>query len=216
MAPPNPCYSENVQELRKTILSKTSKSFGMTLSQFKSSIQDLWNALLNENFVFSFKNTLEIAVYRKLEIQYGKWIWALRSAMLTIENQLHNRIENGKLHRVERHNLVEEMRKTREEVDKSMKKYFDEDRDKEMLIQWRGRFQTKMCEFDDELVKGAKRKLEEVIQQRDARKKLDDKKTQYENKLFQKSKELASKLKDKAKDEKQLENEFNTLWGLQS
>ncbi|XP_021413699.2 interferon-induced very large GTPase 1 isoform X1 [Oncorhynchus mykiss] len=214
MAPPNPCYSENVQELRKTILSKTSKSFGMTLSQFKSSIQDLWNALLNENFVFSFKNTLEIAVYRKLEIQYGKWIWALRSAMLTIENQLHNRIENGKLHRVERHYLVEEMRKTREEVDKSMKKYFDEDRDKEMLIQWRGRFQTKMCEFDDELVKGAKRKLEEVIQQRDARKKLDDKKTQYENKLFQKSKELASKLKDKAKDEKQLENEFNTLWGV--
>ncbi|XP_071240827.1 interferon-induced very large GTPase 1-like isoform X2 [Salvelinus alpinus] len=214
MAPPNPCYSENVQELRKTIFSKTSKSFGMTLSQFKSSIQDLWNALLNENFVFSFKNTLEIAVYRQLEIQYGKWIWTLRSAMLSIENQLHNRIENGKLHRVERHYLVEEMRKTREEVDKSMEKYFDEHRDKEMLIQWRGRFQTKMCELYDELVKGAKRKLEEVIQQRDARKKLDDKKTQYENKLFQKSKELASKLKDKAKDEKQLENEFNTLWGV--
>ncbi|KAM9473370.1 interferon-induced very large GTPase 1-like isoform 1-T1 [Salvelinus alpinus] len=214
MAPPNPCYSENVQELRKTIFSKTSKSFGMTLSQFKSSIQDLWNALLNENFVFSFKNTLEIAVYRQLEIQYGKWIWTLRSAMLSIENQLHNRIENGKLHRVERHYLVEEMRKTREEVDKSMEKYFDEHRDKEMLIQWRGRFQTKICELYDELVKGAKRKLEEVIQQRDARKKLDDKKTQYENKLFQKSKELASKLKDKAKDEKQLENEFNTLWGV--
>lgn len=213
MAPPNPCYSEDVQELRKTILSKTSKSFGMTLSQLKSRIQDLWNALLNEKFVFSFKNTLEIAVYRKLEIQYGKWIWALRSAMLCIENQLHNRIENGKLHRVERHYLVEEMRKTREEVDKSMEKYFDEHRDKEMLIQWRGRFQTKMCELHDELVKGAKRKLEEVIHQRDARKKLDDKKTQYENKLFQKSKELASKLKDKAKDDKQLENEFNTLWG---
>uniref|UniRef100_A0A674B3T1 Interferon-induced very large GTPase 1-like n=1 Tax=Salmo trutta TaxID=8032 RepID=A0A674B3T1_SALTR len=213
MAPPNPCYSEDVQELRKTILSKTSKSFGMTLSQLKSRIQDLWNALLNEKFVFSFKNTLEIAVYRKLEIQYGKWIWALRSVMLSIENQLHNRIENGKLQKVERHYLVEEMRKTREEVDKSMEKYFDEDRDKEMLIQWRGRFQTKMCELHDELVKGAKRKLEEVIHQRDARKKLDDKKTQYENKLFQKSKELASKLKDKAKDEKQLENEFNTLWG---
>ncbi|KAK7888751.1 hypothetical protein WMY93_024311 [Mugilogobius chulae] len=67
MAPPNPGYSESVQDLRKFILSKASKSPGVTLSAFRSKVDDLWNALLNENFVFSFKNTLEIAAYRKLE-----------------------------------------------------------------------------------------------------------------------------------------------------
>ncbi|KAK7880944.1 hypothetical protein WMY93_032398 [Mugilogobius chulae] len=50
MAPPNPGYSESVQDLRKFILSKASKSPGVTLSAFRSKVHDLWNALLNENF----------------------------------------------------------------------------------------------------------------------------------------------------------------------
>uniref|UniRef100_UPI003AB06F5C interferon-induced very large GTPase 1-like n=1 Tax=Centroberyx gerrardi TaxID=166262 RepID=UPI003AB06F5C len=214
MAPPNPGYSESIQELKHIILSKASKSNGMALSEFKSSIRDLWNALLNEHFVFSFKNTHEIAVYRKLEAQYGKWTWALRSAMLTIENQLHNRIENGKLEKVEHSYLLKEMNNSCEEVEKAMRTYFDDDGDKEMLVQWRGRFESKLKEFHDELVKGVKRKLEEVIQQKNACKKLDDKKTEFENKLLQKSKELAHELKDKAKDEKELEKQFNSVWNV--
>ncbi|XP_035767875.1 uncharacterized protein LOC102786383 [Neolamprologus brichardi] len=56
-AAPNPAYSESLQEVKNTILSKASKSAGITLSQLRTKIQDLWNALLSENFVFSFKNT---------------------------------------------------------------------------------------------------------------------------------------------------------------
>ncbi|XP_059203258.1 interferon-induced very large GTPase 1-like [Centropristis striata] len=212
MAPPNPGYSESVQELKTTILSKASQSAGITLSQFKSKIHDLWNALLNENFVFSFKNTLEIAVYRKLEVQYGNWTWALRSNMLTIENQLHTRIENGKLDKVELNYLQKEMNKTYEEIKKAMTAYFDDDSDKEMLVQWRGRFESKIKEFLDEELRGVKRKLNEVIDQKNACKKLDDKKTEFENKLLQKSKELAHQLKDKAKDEEELKKQFNSVW----
>ncbi|CAK6975207.1 interferon-induced very large GTPase 1-like isoform X1 [Scomber scombrus] len=212
MAPPNPGYSESIQDLKNIILSKASQSAGTTLSQFKSKIKDLWDALLKENFVFSFKNTLEIAVYRKLEVQYGNWTWALRSNMLIIENQLHTRIENGKLGNVDLNYLFKEMSKTYEEIEKGMKVYFDDDRDKEMLVQWRGRFESKIKEFHDEQVRGVKRKLDEVIQQKNARKKMDDKKTEFENKLLQKSKELAQQLKDKAKDEEELQKQFNSVW----
>ncbi len=114
MAPPNPGYSESVQELKNFILSKASQSAGITLSHFKGKIQDLWKALLNENFVFSFKNTLEIAAYRKLEVQYGNWTWDLRSNMLVIENQHYTRIENGKLDKVELNSLYREMSQTYE------------------------------------------------------------------------------------------------------
>ncbi|KAM6957865.1 interferon-induced very large GTPase 1-like [Aplochiton taeniatus] len=212
MAPPNPGYSESVQELKNMILSKTKESAGMPLSTFKRSIHDLWNALLNENFVFSFKNTLEIAVYRKLEVQYGKWTWSLRSAMLTIENQFHNRIENEKLHKVDQKDLVAEMRTAREDVDAALKTYFDEDGDKDILVQWRGRFESRIVELHDELVKGVKRKLEDLIQQRLARKKLDDKTVVYEKTLFQMSKELALKLKDTKMNENELNEKFNTVW----
>ncbi|KAF1379191.1 hypothetical protein PFLUV_G00173500 [Perca fluviatilis] len=212
MAPPNPGYSESIQELKTIILSKASQSAGITLSQFKSKIHDLWNALLNENFVFSFKNTLEIAVYRKLEVQYGNWTWALRSNMLTIENGLYTRIENGNLDMVELNYLHKEMSKTYGEIKKAMTTYFDDDRDKEMLVQWRGQFENKIKEFHDEQVRGVKRKLDEVIQQKNACKKLDEKKTEFENKLLQKSKELAHQLKDKAKDEEELKKHFNSVW----
>ncbi|XP_053193613.1 interferon-induced very large GTPase 1-like isoform X2 [Scomber japonicus] len=214
MAPPNPGYSESVQDLKNSILSKASQSTGTTLSQFKSNIKDLWNALLKENFVFSFKNTLEIAVYRKLEVQYANWTWTLRSHMLTIENQLHTRIENGKLDNVELSYLFKEMSKTYEEIEKGMEVYFDDDRDKEMLVQWRGRFEIKIKEFHDEQVRGVKRKLDKVIQQKKACKKMDDKKTEFEKKLLQESKELAQQLKDKAKDEEELQKQFNSVWSV--
>ncbi|XP_026034266.1 interferon-induced very large GTPase 1-like [Astatotilapia calliptera] len=212
MAPPNPGYSESIQEVKNTILSKASKSAGITLTQFKNKVQDLWSALLNENFVFSFKNTLEIAAYRKLESQYANWTWALRSNMLTIENQLHNRIENGNLDKVEANYLKKESHETHETIQTEMTTYFEEDKDKEILAQWRGRFETKIKDFCDEQESIVKRKLDEVIQQKKAREKLDDEKKEFEDKLLQKSKELAQQLKDKANDEEELNQQFSSVW----
>ncbi|XDV12164.1 hypothetical protein PO909_000884 [Leuciscus waleckii] len=78
MAPPNPKYCENIQELKKTIMSHTSKSHGIMQIDLKDRIKDLWEALLKERFVF-----------RKLETEYSKWSWSLRSAMMETENKLH-------------------------------------------------------------------------------------------------------------------------------
>ncbi|XP_058621021.1 interferon-induced very large GTPase 1-like [Onychostoma macrolepis] len=211
MAPPNPDYSRNIQELKDTILSKASKSNGITLSQFRMRINDLWNALLNENFVFSFKNTLEIAVYRKLETMYSDWTWSLRSAMLSVEDKFYNRIDNGNI-KVQENDLLTEMRKTKEQVEKSMMSYFKEDRDKEILCQWRGRFETRIKDLHDDLVKGTKRRLDEAIEQKKAREKLDRKRTEYESKLFSRSKELALRLRNKGTDELMLKEEFDTMW----
>uniref|UniRef100_A0A669CM73 Interferon-induced very large GTPase 1-like n=1 Tax=Oreochromis niloticus TaxID=8128 RepID=A0A669CM73_ORENI len=212
MAPPNPGYSESIQEVKNTILSKASQAAGITLTQFKNKIRDLWSALLNENFVFSFKNTLEIAAYRKLESQYGKWTWDLRSNMLTIENQLYNRIENGNLDKVEVNYLKKESHETCETIKKEMTTYFEDDQEKEILAQWRGRFETRIKEFHDEQVSTVKRKLDEVIQQKKACEKLDDKKKEFEDKLLKKSKELAQQLKDKANDEEELNKQFSSVW----
>ncbi|XP_054892120.1 interferon-induced very large GTPase 1-like [Poeciliopsis prolifica] len=212
MAPPNPGYSESVQELKSIILSKAKQSKGITLSHFSTKIQDLWNALLNEHFVFSFKNTQEIAVYRKLEVQYGNWTWALRSEMLNIENQLYPRIEKAQLDKVELNYLNKEMSKKYKEITKAIVDYFEDDKDKEMLVQWRGRFDNKIKEFHEELVRGVKRKLDEVIQQNNARKMVDKKKTEFENNLLQKSKELAHHLKCIAADEEELKAQFSTVW----
>ncbi|KAL1278887.1 hypothetical protein QQF64_025560, partial [Cirrhinus molitorella] len=212
MAPPNPNYCENIQELKESLLSNAAESDKMMLTHLKERIKDLWEALLNERFVFSFRNSLEISTYRKLETEYSKWSWSLRSAMREIENKLHNKIENEAIHEIKETDLQRELKKTSEEVEKSMSEYFEKDKDKEILIQWKMSFEIKIKELQENIVRETKRKLNELLQQREMKKKIDAQRTNHENTLLEKSKELALKLKDKANDEETLKKEFDSFW----
>ncbi|XP_048065721.1 interferon-induced very large GTPase 1-like [Megalobrama amblycephala] len=212
MAPPNPNYCENIQELKETIMSHALKSHGMMLKDLKDRIKDLWEGLLNERFVFSFRNSLEISAYRKLETKYSKWSWSLRSAMMETENKLHNQIENEVIHEVEETDLRRELKKTSEEVEKSVSEFFEKDKDKDILIQWKTSFEIKIKELQENITRETKRKLNEVLQQQDLKKKIDAQRTHHENTLFEKSKELALKLRDKTNDEETLKKEFDLFW----
>ncbi|XP_049318924.1 interferon-induced very large GTPase 1-like [Astyanax mexicanus] len=213
MAPPNPLYSENVQKLKQAILrSAAQKTFSLRISEFKVHIKDLWTAVLNEDFVFSFKNTLEISAYRKLEVMYGKWTWKLREKMLLIQNRLQNQIENGKLVPVDQKQIHEEMSDTFCSVKKEMETFFTEDRDAEILSQWKVRTGHKIADVHDSLCKATEVKMNELCELKKTCKMLDDRKRQYENEMFNMSKVLASRLKHKAADEQELRRDFDTMW----
>uniref|UniRef100_A0A9J8C1T1 Interferon-induced very large GTPase 1-like n=1 Tax=Cyprinus carpio carpio TaxID=630221 RepID=A0A9J8C1T1_CYPCA len=213
MAPPNPNYCVNIQELKETIMDFASKLHGMMLIDLKVRIKDLWEALQKEPFVFSFNfNAFEIAAYRTLEPEYNKWSWSLCSAMMETENKLHNKIENGTIHEIEETDLKRELKKTIEEVKKSMSEFFEKVRDKDKLIQWKASFDLRIKELQENIVRETKRKLNELLQQRDLKKKIDAQRTHYENTLYEKCKQLALKFKDKANDEETLKKEFDSFW----
>ncbi|XDV28484.1 hypothetical protein PO909_031789, partial [Leuciscus waleckii] len=212
MAPPNPNYCENIQDLKKTIISHASQSDGIKSKDLKYRIKDLWDALLKERFVFSFRNSLEISAYRKLETEYNKWSWSLRSAMMETENKLHNQIENKAIHKVEETTLQRELKKTSDEVKKSMAEFFEKDTDKDMLIQWKTSFELKIKDVQENIVRETKRKLNEVLQQRGLKKEFDDKRKKHEDTLYKKSEELALIFKDKGNDEERLKKEFDKFW----
>ncbi len=212
MAPPNPDYCENIHKLKKTIISRASKSKSLKLIDLKVRIKDLWEALLNEQFVFSFKNSLEISAYRKLETKYSKWSWSLRSSMMETESKLHNQIENEAIHKVEESDLQRELKETSEEVKKSVSEYFDKETDADILIQWKTSFEIKIKELQENIVRETKRKLNEILKQRHLKKMFDAQRKHHENTLYEKSKELALNLKDKANDEKTLKKEFDLFW----
>ncbi|XP_016104151.1 interferon-induced very large GTPase 1-like [Sinocyclocheilus grahami] len=213
VAPPNPNYCESIQELKETIMAFASKSHGMMLIDLKVCIKDLWEALRKEQFIFSFSfNALEISAYRTLEPEYNKWSWSLRSAMMETENKLHNKIENGTIHEAEETDLKRELKKTNEEVKKSMSEFFEKVRDRDKLIQWKATFDLKIKELQENIVRETKRKLIEILQQRDLKKNIDAQRTHHENSLYETSKQLALKCKDKANDEERLKKEFDLFW----
>ena len=58
MAPVNPRYSDKASVLQSHILKTHSHQ---SMSSFLKHLQDVWKAILFEDFVFSFKNTVEVA-----------------------------------------------------------------------------------------------------------------------------------------------------------
>ncbi|XP_063278897.1 interferon-induced very large GTPase 1-like [Prinia subflava] len=215
MAPPNPTYSQNVQQLKSKIFQaakEQSQRSILRLSSLKVRIGDLWNALLNENFVFSFKNSLEIAAYRKLESAFSQWTWRLRSHILDVQMRLDNKIRNGDLQNIPREHLEGLVQETSDAIEKEVEKYFKEDKDHETLVQWKLSTELKLKELKETLLLETKKKCETLIELQKEQRKLDAKKLEYEDELLRRSRELAVTLKGKSLSEGELKDNFTLVW----
>ncbi|XP_057877794.1 interferon-induced very large GTPase 1-like [Melospiza georgiana] len=215
MAPPNPTYSQNIQQLKSKILQpskrKSQRSI-LRLSSLKDRVGDLWNALLNENFVFSFKNSLEIAVYRRLESAFSQWTWRLRSHILDVQLRLDKKIRNGDLQNVMIQHLEGLVQETSHDIEKEVEKYFREDKDRETLVQWKSSTELKLKELKETLLLETKKKCENLIELQKEQRKLDARKLDYEDELLRRSRELAVTLKGQSLSERELKDNFTLLW----
>ena len=105
MAPINIGYSECAQDLKQAILKiiKNHQNF-CTFKAFEKRIQDLWTAVLRENFVFSFKNTMEVVAYGELDLQFGEWCWKLQEVfqnqLLLCENKIKSCIKQDAIENI--------------------------------------------------------------------------------------------------------------------
>ncbi|XP_005380229.1 PREDICTED: interferon-induced very large GTPase 1-like [Chinchilla lanigera] len=215
MAPPNPRYSHNVQELKSRILlmaQQESRGKIMKISDVKFRVEDLWRALVSENFIFSFRNTREVMAMSKLETMYNQWSWRLRSRMLNLQNQLNNQIQNGKIQILKRSSLEDPITKEYETVKEDLEKYFKEDQESEILIQWKGNFENKLLILKDTLVSDAFKEANKHVDLKKSQDRLNEKKTSYENEILERSRELALTVKSKELSEEELQKKFNQLW----
>ncbi|KAL0198935.1 hypothetical protein M9458_007475, partial [Cirrhinus mrigala] len=116
---------EKTMEARRRLLEKLDEMTKLAAEEeiynaehFRKPTNGTTKPKLLEKFVFSFRNSLEISVYRKLETEYS-------NAMMTIENKLHNKIKNKAICEtveIEETDLQRELKKTSEEVEKSIKR----------------------------------------------------------------------------------------------
>ncbi|XP_057633033.1 interferon-induced very large GTPase 1-like [Chionomys nivalis] len=215
MAPPNPHYSHNVQELKTGILrnaQQESKGRIMKISDVKFRVQDLWKALVSENFIFSFRNTQEVIAMSKLETMYNHWTWELRSHVLDLQNQLNNQIQNGKILTLTSNTLEGPVSTKYETIKQKFDNYFEEDPDSEILVQWKANFENKLQMLKDSLISDTRKKCNELISLKQSQERLDKQKSQYENELLERSRELALDVKGKELSDEELREKFNQVW----
>ncbi|XP_041521978.1 interferon-induced very large GTPase 1-like [Microtus oregoni] len=215
MASPNPYYSYNVQELKSVILQtaqQESRRSIMKISDVKFRVQDLWKALVSENFIFNFRNTKEVIAMSKLETIYNHWTWELRSHVLELQNQLNNQIQNSKIKTITTNTLEGPLHRKYETIKKEFDKYFEEDPDSETLVQWKAYFEQKLQMLNELLISDTRKKGNELLSLKQSQERLDNQVSQYENELLERSRELALSVKGKEFSDEELHEKFNQLW----
>ncbi|XP_044127602.1 interferon-induced very large GTPase 1-like [Bufo gargarizans] len=214
MATPNPHYSENTQKVKDMILNSRKIDSGgiLSISQVCVRIEDLWTALKNENFVFSFKNTLEISAYRKVEDIYRKLTWQLRRHFLELQANLNNKIKKGDITDVSYSRIEGKVKERFESIQEKLELFFCEEKDKEILIQWKANIQNRLNSLQRDLMGETKRQVGERIQLKKSQNQVIQRQLSYEEELRSRSKQLALDLKDKGLEESELKDHFSALW----
>ena len=148
MAPVNPGYSDKAQELKSRIICLArQKGSQFTISGFQSRMKQLWRAVLDKNFIFSFKNTLEITAYNELDVKYTQWSWRLQRVMLDWEYENETVIRNTafeNLHDLEKERIANAIALFHQELKDDMKKFFQESKHSDILVQWQDRTERRL------------------------------------------------------------------------
>ena len=165
MAPVNIGYSESAQKLKTALkeLTQRKQKCRCSLETFKLRVQNLWSAVIQENFVFSFKNTLEVSAHNELNEECAQWSRMLQDKILEWENTTKNEIigceSNKDKIKVEKEKCLKEAEKiltdTREEILKKMKSFLSSSDHAETLSQWQYETEQRIKNLEEDNKKRA-------------------------------------------------------------
>ena len=191
-APVDRGYSEAAQEMKQQVINillekekrKNFKKIGgeILLSDFRTRVSDLWNGLLKENFVFSFRNTMEITYYNELESAYSKWEWKFQESMIQWQLKAENEIKTEPLTTLDKKakvkliDLQKHVAKVYHSIQQEMDKYFEKN---DILTQWKRTFDKKLEDLKTELKTEAENHFKKLKESRIRISEFEEKKEKY-------------------------------------
>ena len=206
MAPVDHGYSEAAQVMKQQVIDilEIFKG-GILLSDFCTRLSDLWKGLLKENFVFSFRNTMEITYYNELETSYQKWEWEFQESMIQWQQTADNKIETepietlNQMVKVKLIDLQNHVVKEYKSIKCEMDEYCAKD---EILPEWKKKFYGQLDDLKTNLKKEAESRCQELKQNKMTITELEKKKREYTALVTSKVQEH---IEDKKREQKLLQ-----------
>ncbi|KAJ8031536.1 Interferon-induced very large GTPase 1 [Holothuria leucospilota] len=97
MSPPNFLYGETITNLRDMILKDVSKGHlqpqFMKLSHFTERIENVWEAVKKETFLFNFQDSMKAIAYNQLCLHYNRLHAKMRLDMINFRHESQRKIE---------------------------------------------------------------------------------------------------------------------------
>ena len=214
-------YSVEAQTLKHYLIKgveQNQRSRNHSLLQLKEHLGELWKAILQENFVFSFKNTYEIAEYTKLEEEYSEWSRSFKKQMDDWERTAHSELMGCLLEK-----LKEEYQRKKDELPKyvkavydklegKMNTHFEESTAQEIIVKWKVDIASDLKHLKKELERHASDKCDQLFNARNSRAKADSKIESLGSEIMEHVQQVASTLEKGELSEKELEKKFEESW----
>ncbi|PAA49561.1 hypothetical protein BOX15_Mlig012665g1 [Macrostomum lignano] len=223
-APVNPGYSRGIQNAKCRLLEclRNASKSKLTLEQFPTRLNDLWEAVLKEDYLFSFKNTLEINAYRDVQRCYIEHRKKMELDVWTNVTKVHlpkmrSCTDIDLLSRTLRELTSETTKYIEErfgEVNKELKKFFTSHDQNQIIVQWKERTLLHLDDDKDRLIREHTCRLCEVKEERRVLLQSKGKSDKCKKKVFKKAGSLAKEMKNKEMKmtESEVKEKFDVFW----
>ena len=220
MAPVNPDYGRAVQKVKEKIISLmcSAERSPCLISQFQKRVCNLWKAILRENFIFSFRNTIEVRAYTSLDKKYFE---ESMKTMVTGMTELEKKIQvslmrssadaRGDIWSVSRMEIQEKAEELGRKMEKAMEDFFETNEDKATLEQWKENIMNKINHLKNSQTMEVMHNCQASFHYWQSRQEVDIKKQTCENVLLAKVRTFIASVED-TDDVEKCTKKFEQEW----
>ena len=215
MASVSPGYSRRAQELKLTIINKSSTFKHHPFPVLNLHLEKLWEAILQEDFVFTFQNTFEIVAYKSLEVKYSDIVCEFTREMSDLkekaENELFGCMPDDLDAVLKRHQDIIHMHgwKVYRKYQGKMRKIFEDDK---MMLKWQQDMELKLRSLYDKLEGGAEENYEQVYHARKNRTEAEKEREVLSSKLLKRVQVFVERLGDRNLSREHVIEYFQQTW----
>ncbi len=225
MTPVNPAYCEAALKLKSKFirLADESPDYICSINDFNTRLSKLWDAVLQENFLFNLKNALEAEAFANLDAEYGKWSWRLQLLMLKWEGETRKSITPNSSTRVEYieneqiQKIIKDLDNEYDAISVDFKQFFENAPTSlsQIMAQWRTRYEHKLKNLKQDHKKGATRFCHNLIEKHLAKAKLEEMKKGERDRISEHLKKIVAKMNiEKRKGKKLSDSEIKYIQSI--
>jgi hypothetical protein len=222
-----PKYSKEVNELKINIINGIGLQTDSSIISFSYHLKILWEAVKKDNFVYEFKNTIEIQARGNLDAFWNKIRYNFEQKITSFENETYTRLANcpsekelTSIHNERKQELSKLADKIHDEQEKILKDFFERSKGmfEDAMQQWESNTLNRLRDLKDELKKNANKQINNYEDARRAELTINRETFNYEEKIKQRIREFVQNEKDKRKkevldlSEEELKQLFENQW----
>ncbi|VDI62420.1 Hypothetical predicted protein [Mytilus galloprovincialis] len=220
--PPTPQYGECVNSIRDSIcreVIETRESF-LTITDTISRIEDLWNAILKDDFVLSFCSSLEQKAYDHMEGQYQLTSWNLEKYIMEFivnkakqklvicktRNDLEKAMQTIQIY------LSEEVNKKESNLIENLESLIEGSSLKDIMSQWKRGIRERLTKDKNKYVTKAEERIQKIKENVREKQKGCFERVCKEMIINEQIAEQAQQLQTEKITDTLLEEKFNQVW----